>query len=242
MESWCFDSLDKGFVSNEPISQSDSIIRDKNALMKCELNYPFSCDENSVLVPNQQSAHDSCFAELGIAEMIRKQTPNYLTRNVLDSNASVGDAISPSLVTSNANSGDEESSSKYSSSVMDSNSRESSLIDLKLGGLGDRPKTYSTSVRLANIMSSEESSTPPKRSRVSSLSSQTVYCQVYGCHKDLSSAKGYHRRHKVCDVHSKTAKVIVNGVEQRFCQQCSRLMFLLTPLSACLASMLKSLL
>ncbi|XVF03161.1 hypothetical protein REPUB_Repub04eG0237000 [Reevesia pubescens] len=32
----------------------------------------------------------------------------------------------------------------------------------------------------------------------------------------------YHKRHKVCEAHSKTAKVIVDGIEQRFCQQCSR--------------------
>ncbi|KAI9092071.1 hypothetical protein K1719_028006 [Acacia pycnantha] len=61
-----------------------------------------------------------------------------------------------------------------------------------------------------------------KRARTSSLPTQTPVCQVYGCNKDLSSSKEYHKRHKVCDVHSKTAKVIVNGIEQRFCQQCSR--------------------
>lgn len=31
-----------------------------------------------------------------------------------------------------------------------------------------------------------------------------------------------HKRHKVCKVHSKTAVVIVNGIEQRFRRQCSR--------------------
>ncbi|MCD7447495.1 hypothetical protein HAX54_030361 [Datura stramonium] len=61
-----------------------------------------------------------------------------------------------------------------------------------------------------------------KRLRTTNLYSQVPLCQVYGCNKDLSSSKGYHKRHKVCDEHSKTAKVIVNGVEQRFCQQCSR--------------------
>ncbi|KAL0671715.1 hypothetical protein Bca4012_034419 [Brassica carinata] len=29
-------------------------------------------------------------------------------------------------------------------------------------------------------------------------------------------------RHRVCGMHSKTPKVIVAGIEQRFCQQCSR--------------------
>ncbi|KAM1014318.1 hypothetical protein ACFX13_044998 [Malus domestica] len=39
---------------------------------------------------------------------------------------------------------------------------------------------------------------------------------------DLSNAKDYHRRHKVCDVHSKATKALVGNVMQLFCQQCSR--------------------
>lgn len=51
---------------------------------------------------------------------------------------------------------------------------------------------------------------------------QATGCQVEGCKSDLSTAKDYHRRHKVCSVHSKEPCVTVRGVEQRFCQQCSR--------------------
>ncbi|PKA51327.1 Squamosa promoter-binding-like protein 17 [Apostasia shenzhenica] len=47
-------------------------------------------------------------------------------------------------------------------------------------------------------------------------------CQVEGCNLDLTGAKAYYCRHKVCGVHSKSPKVIVAGLEQRFCQQCSR--------------------
>ncbi|GFP81246.1 squamosa promoter-binding-like protein 1 [Phtheirospermum japonicum] len=47
-------------------------------------------------------------------------------------------------------------------------------------------------------------------------------CQVECCEADLSNAKDYHRRHKVCDVHSKATSVLVGNVLQRFCQQCSR--------------------
>ncbi|KAF2315402.1 hypothetical protein GH714_039119 [Hevea brasiliensis] len=47
-------------------------------------------------------------------------------------------------------------------------------------------------------------------------------CQVEGCQVALVNAKDYHRRHKVCEMHSKAPKVIVLGLEQRFCQQCSR--------------------
>lgn len=47
-------------------------------------------------------------------------------------------------------------------------------------------------------------------------------CQVEGCRADLSSAKDYHRRHKVCEMHSKASEALVRNVMQRFCQQCSR--------------------
>ncbi|KAL3537018.1 hypothetical protein ACH5RR_000384 [Cinchona calisaya] len=47
-------------------------------------------------------------------------------------------------------------------------------------------------------------------------------CQVDGCHVALVNAKDYHKRHKVCEMHSKAPKVVVLGLEQRFCQQCSR--------------------
>ncbi|KAG8087937.1 hypothetical protein GUJ93_ZPchr0010g10912 [Zizania palustris] len=47
-------------------------------------------------------------------------------------------------------------------------------------------------------------------------------CQVDDCRKDLTNAKDYHRRHKVCEIHSKTIKALVANQMQRFCQQCSR--------------------
>ncbi|KAK2384140.1 squamosa promoter-binding protein [Trifolium repens] len=51
---------------------------------------------------------------------------------------------------------------------------------------------------------------------------QSPRCQVEGCGLDLSSAKNYHRKHRVCEIHSKSPKVVVAGLECRFCQQCSR--------------------
>ncbi|KAL2650867.1 hypothetical protein R1flu_018995 [Riccia fluitans] len=64
---------------------------------------------------------------------------------------------------------------------------------------------------------------PGKRQRMQSSGGVHVpRCQVDGCRQDLSSSKDYHRRHKVCEVHSKASRVMVAGVEQRFCQQCSR--------------------
>lgn len=75
---------------------------------------------------------------------------------------------------------------------------------------------------LLSIDNSVLSSPEPKRLKIVNSQSPVPTCQVYGCNKDLSSSKDYHKRHKVCDAHSKTAVVIVNGIRQRFCQQCSR--------------------
>ncbi|XP_038893774.1 squamosa promoter-binding-like protein 13A [Benincasa hispida] len=51
---------------------------------------------------------------------------------------------------------------------------------------------------------------------------QPVSCLVDGCNSDLSNCRDYHRRHKVCELHSKTPQVTISGLKQRFCQQCSR--------------------
>ena len=51
---------------------------------------------------------------------------------------------------------------------------------------------------------------------------QPPRCQAEGCKADLSAAKHYHRRHKVCEYHAKASVVAAAGKQQRFCQQCSR--------------------
>lgn len=67
---------------------------------------------------------------------------------------------------------------------------------------------------------------PAKKGRTGlAQGGQPPKCQVEGCHVDLSDAKAYYSRHKVCGMHSKSPKVIVGGLEQRFCQQCSRSAF-----------------
>ncbi|PKU87595.1 Squamosa promoter-binding-like protein 15 [Dendrobium catenatum] len=83
-------------------------------------------------------------------------------------------------------------------------------LALKLGGGGCRVEEQ---VQRAN-----------KRVRSGSPGSAASYpmCQVDDCKADLSNAKDYHRRHKVCELHSKTAKALVGKQMQRFCQQCSR--------------------
>lgn len=66
---------------------------------------------------------------------------------------------------------------------------------------------------------------PNKRFRSGSPGSNYPMCQVDECSEDLSTAKDYHRRHKVCEFHSKSAKALVGKQMQRFCQQCSRFKF-----------------
>ncbi|XP_073306470.1 squamosa promoter-binding-like protein 16 [Primulina huaijiensis] len=67
-----------------------------------------------------------------------------------------------------------------------------------------------------------DSSSFPGSSKRAKASGSNTHCLVDGCNADLSLCRDYHRRHKVCEIHSKTAKVTIGGREQRFCQQCSR--------------------
>ncbi|XP_050375541.1 squamosa promoter-binding-like protein 13A [Argentina anserina] len=98
-------------------------------------------------------------------------------------------------------------------------------VDLKLGQLGGSGNNH-----LADMLkqhggpkpSSPSPSGASKRSRAAYNASQTVSCLVDGCRSDLSTCRDYHRRHKVCELHSKTPMVTINGQKQRFCQQCSR--------------------
>jgi hypothetical protein len=61
-----------------------------------------------------------------------------------------------------------------------------------------------------------------KRVRSGSPTASYPMCQVDNCKEDLSKAKDYHRRHKVCEAHSKASKALLGNQMQRFCQQCSR--------------------
>lgn len=97
-----------------------------------------------------------------------------------------------------------------------SNSSEGENVGLKLGRrtyLEDSGKQGGESLAL---------SPPGKKQRPLSPNSLAPKCQVEGCKADLSRCKDYHKRHKVCEMHSKEPKAIVGGIEQRFCQQCSR--------------------
>ncbi|KAH0991946.1 hypothetical protein GBA52_003429 [Prunus armeniaca] len=73
-----------------------------------------------------------------------------------------------------------------------------------------------------SMMKSSSSAASLKRPRRTNNGAQIASCLVDGCNSDLSECRDYHRRHKVCELHSKTSKVTIKGQEQRFCQQCSR--------------------
>lgn len=86
---------------------------------------------------------------------------------------------------------------------------EAGSLSLKIGGQVNRE------------MGSWEG-TAGKKTKLGGGTANRAACQVEGCGADLSNAKDYHRRHKVCEMHSKASKALVGNVMQRFCQQCSR--------------------
>lgn len=91
--------------------------------------------------------------------------------------------------------------------------QEPANLALNLGGRG-----YYPSKREVEVLDG----TSGKKTKVVGTNSSRAICQVEDCGVDLSKAKDYHRRHKVCEMHSKASKAIVGNVMQRFCQQCSR--------------------
>ncbi|KAJ9546146.1 hypothetical protein OSB04_025853 [Centaurea solstitialis] len=102
---------------------------------------------------------------------------------------------------------------------------------LKKNPVGQREEDERLLLKLGGgLVSGEEPVTrPSKRVRSGSPGGGGVgggasypMCQVDNCKEDLSAAKDYHRRHKVCEVHSKSGKALVGKQMQRFCQQCSR--------------------
>ncbi|KAH9294291.1 hypothetical protein KI387_040506, partial [Taxus chinensis] len=118
-------------------------------------------------------------------------------------NSIIHDAEAPSRnVNFSSNSWPENNKRKCSSEVEE----DVGSLTLKLGGgsYGD-----------------ESNSKSNKRFRSGSSVTPYPSCQVDNCRTDLTAAKDYHRRHKVCESHSKASKTLVGNIMQRFCQQCS---------------------
>ena len=106
-------------------------------------------------------------------------------------------------------------------------SRAECSVDLKLGGLGefgaaDRMKEPVSAGAAAAAVPSASPMKRPRSGASGGGGAQCPSCAVDGCKADLSKCRDYHRRHKVCEAHSKTPVVVVAGREMRFCQQCSR--------------------
>ncbi|KAJ7540833.1 hypothetical protein O6H91_10G032900 [Diphasiastrum complanatum] len=97
-----------------------------------------------------------------------------------------------------------------------------SPIGLKLGNCTYFGESVGNLAQTGTAMAGSKSSFSTRKKRGSSSKTQVPRCQVDTCKIDLSKERDYHRRHKVCPKHSKSSKVIAAGIEQRFCQQCSR--------------------
>ncbi|WCJ22086.1 Squamosa promoter-binding-like protein 6 [Euphorbia peplus] len=214
MESWRYAAEGKGFMFPDEIDLSiDSFGRSRKLLT--------GWDGDSV--------ESMEFVDLGFSEMPKKSFYG-CERGLEMMLGSVELGIDPNKIELSspsfmmASNSSMESGSNHSNSLMEANSHDSSLIDLKLGRLTDGKNALNGKffIERSVVSSSVKPTSQAKRARSVNSRLQTPFCQVYGCHKDLSSLKDYHKRHKVCEVHSKTPKVIVNGIEQRFCQQCSR--------------------
>lgn len=97
------------------------------------------------------------------------------------------------------------------------------VIGLKIGKRTCETIGVGSSAKVSSFPLHPTSSAAATKKAKSSIQNAPIpRCQVEGCNLDLSSAKEYYRKHRVCDSHSKSPKVIVAGVARRFCQQCSR--------------------
>ncbi|KAK6921882.1 SBP domain [Dillenia turbinata] len=228
MESCNYFSEPRGLLFSDEIDvTADGLPRTRKFCggwgLKPSLDY-----EIGVLVPEKQEFQNSDTVDLSSVNIIEKVIPRNSSLGHLSGEVRTG-SDSSEIITSPPCMGalssellNEESRPRVSNSVMEF-TQHVPLIDLKLGRLADqREDSTKKDSREERTLSLAATPLPAKRTRATSLCTQTPFCQVYGCNKDLSTSKDYHKRHKVCDLHSKTAKVIVNGIEQRFCQQCSR--------------------
>ncbi|KAK7362820.1 hypothetical protein VNO77_04944 [Canavalia gladiata] len=99
---------------------------------------------------------------------------------------------------------------RYKEEGEEEEEEEEEMNEIGFGDDGRRNKRVMTDLYGGNKRGSKGgSSLPPS-------------CQVDNCDADLSEAKQYHRRHKVCEYHAKAPSVHIAGLQQRFCQQCSR--------------------
>ena len=49
-----------------------------------------------------------------------------------------------------------------------------------------------------------------------------MYCHVVGCNIGLAAQAEYYQRYRICKDHLRASALLVDGIPQRFCQQCGR--------------------
>ncbi|KAI3467218.1 hypothetical protein Pfo_023881 [Paulownia fortunei] len=207
MESMSYTFEGRGLPLTDDIElHMDGLVRSRNLL-------------NSI--PIRDVFEGMGFIEPGFPEITRKSvlSTQCLENSVDDAHGDSGKSVpATSTITLNSST---EFGTRFSSSAIKTNGEKLAQTGLKIEKLAALRESKGNPISVENL-SSQEPSVSAKRARIANLQSQIPVCLVHGCNKDLSSSKEYHKRHKVCDIHSKTAVVIVNGIHQRFCQQCSR--------------------
>ncbi|XP_022997878.1 squamosa promoter-binding-like protein 12 isoform X2 [Cucurbita maxima] len=91
------------------------------------------------------------------------------------------------------------------------------MLSLKLG-----KQAYFENASAVNLTKPSALMVESRATRKRCQNTPSAHCQVEGCNMDISNVKDYYRKHRVCESHSKSPKVIIGGFERRFCQQCSR--------------------
>lgn len=193
----------------------------ENMLFEFDLDRPFGLEEEDALLLDKQVMERFQEVESGLSDIIQNPKENSLNMENLE----VGDGIfsgddmnlaSPDCGLSSFSLLDE---MEYEYESWSGNSSFSAL-NLEIGRQGDTVNGEISEKRLED--SAVDMSVPNKQSNLECFSSTTVTCQVQGCNADLTSSKDYYKRHRVCPLDTKKAEVIVNGIQKRFCQQCSR--------------------
>ncbi|GMY11109.1 squamosa promoter-binding protein 1-like [Fagus crenata] len=97
-------------------------------------------------------------------------------------------------------------------------------VMIRVVSAGQRMSSLVPFMNYSSDSSSSSTSTSYSNSNSGSsrISIGSLRCQADECGVDLRMAKTYHKRHKVCERHAKAAVVLVSGIRQRFCQQCSK--------------------
>ncbi|XP_066397777.1 squamosa promoter-binding-like protein 13 [Miscanthus floridulus] len=124
-------------------------------------------------------------------------------------------------------------------SSLDTGAAEEGNLPAKMAAVGDASSSSPVAARRAVAAgggASSSSSPVPVAARRGAAAASSVAagggggggcggprCQAERCNANLvADEKPYNRRHKVCEAHSKAPVVLVAGLRQRFCQQCSR--------------------